>query len=103
MSLTDQLKIIREKLLANRAKPGTVAFLDLRIREAASAPDSPSAPRVPEMMIIRHLTRRTDVRDTDIELDLLNLLPEENSRPRVELEETERQPRPHSFYRKKKA
>lgn len=102
MPLYEQLKTLREKLAANQARPATLAFLDLRIREAASVVEPPNAPRVPEPMIIRHLTRRNDVRGTDIEVDLLNLLPQEEARPRIELEEETHRPKPHSFYRKQK-
>ncbi len=102
MPLYEQLKTIREKLVANNARPATLAFMDQRIREAVSVAEPPNAPRVPEAMIIRHLTRRNDVRGNDIEVDLLNLLPQEEARPRIELEEEIRRPKPHSFYRKQK-
>ncbi len=100
MPLYEQLKTLRDRLAANNARPATLAFLDQRIREAATVAEPPNSPRVPETMIIRHLTRRNDVRGTDIEVDLLNLLPQEEARPRVELEEEAHRPKPHSFYRK---
>jgi len=102
LPLYEQLKTLREKLLANRAQPVTLTFLDQRIRETAGIAEPPNSPRVPESMIIRHLTRRNDVRGTDIEVDLLNLLPQEEFKPRVELEEEIHRPKPHSFYKKKK-
>lgn len=102
MPLYEQLKLIRDKLVANRARPTTISFVDQRIREAAAVVEPPSAPRVSERMIIGHLTRRNDVRGSDIEVDLLNLLPEEEAKPQIELEEEIRRPKPHSFYRKQK-
>ena len=102
MSMYDQLKNIRAKLVANRVGRASIAFIDQRINEAKAIPETPSAPYISEAMIIRHLTRRQDVRETDIELDLLNLLPQEEAKPRVELDEVTHQPKPHSFYRKQK-
>jgi hypothetical protein len=98
----EQLKMLRDKLVANGAQAATLAFVDLRIREAAAVVEPPNAPRVPETMIIRHLNRRNDVRGSDIEVDLLNLLPEDDAKPRVELEEQDYHPKPHSFYKKQK-
>ena len=102
MPMHEQLKVLREKLVANGATPATLTFVDQRIREAAAVVEPPNAPRVPETMIIRHLTRRNDVRGSDIEVDLLNLLPQDDAKPRVELEEQDYPPKPHSFYKKQK-
>lgn len=102
MSMYEQLKVIRDKLAANRAQRASIAFIEQRMNEAKAISESPDAPRVSELMILRHLTRRQDVRETDIEVDLLNLLPQDEARPRVELDEVTRQPKPHSFYRKQK-
>ncbi|TAK31820.1 MAG: hypothetical protein EPO21_16375 [Chloroflexota bacterium] len=102
MSMYEQLKSIRDKLTANRARRASIAFIEQRMSEAKAVPESPSAPYVSEAMIIRHLTRRQDVRETDIEVDLLNLLPQDEAKPRIEIEEVTRQPKPHSFYRQQK-
>ena len=102
MIMYEQLKNIRAKLVANRAGRASIAFIDQRMSEAKAIPETPGAPYISEAMIIRHLTRRQDVRETDIEVDLLNLLPQEESKPRAELDEVTRQPKPHSFYRKQK-
>ncbi|HUZ78104.1 MAG TPA: hypothetical protein VMV93_11045 [Chloroflexota bacterium] len=107
MAVYDTLLTIRQKLETNQAGTESLTFIDARLREAE--PEIGNNIYVSENMILRHLVRRTDVRGTDIEIDLLNLMPDETPREvRSELEEGVREaPKPHSFYqdakRKKRA
>lgn len=102
MAVYDTLLNIRQKLEANNAGEDSLNFIDLRIMEAE--PEMGNNIYVSENMILRHLVRRTDVRGTDIEIDLLNLMPEETPRERSELEEgVETGPKhSHTYYKELK-
>ena len=102
MAVYDTLLNIRQKLEANQAGDESLAFIDERLRDAE--PEIGNNIYVSENMILRHLVRRTDVRGTDIEIDLLNLMPDEAPVRRSELEEgVETGPKhSHTFYREQK-
>jgi hypothetical protein len=85
VAVYDTLLNIRQKLEANGAGWDTIDFIDKRIAEAE--PEMGNNIYVSENMILRHLVRRNDVRGTDIEIDLLNLMPDEAPQQRSELEE----------------
>jgi len=85
LAVYDTLLNIRAKLEANGAGWDSIEFIDKRIAEAE--PEMGNNIYVSENMILRHLVRRTDVRGTDIEIDLLNLMPDETPQRRSELEE----------------
>lgn len=99
MAVYDTLLNIRQKLEANNAGDDSLNFIDLRLQEAE--PEIGNNIYVSENMILRHLVRRTDVRGTDIEIDLLNLMPDDAPRERSELEEgVETGPKhSHTYYR----
>lgn len=102
MPLYDQLGTIKQKLLdQGRNHPATMAFLDARMREAAALP--PNMPYISELSILRRLATRRDVRDTDIEMDLLALMPDEEPEVTADVEtEIHSTPRNHSFYKHQK-
>ncbi|HVA24360.1 MAG TPA: hypothetical protein VMW62_08205 [Chloroflexota bacterium] len=85
MAVYDTLSNIRQKLEANNAGDDSLHFMELRMAEAE--PEMGNNIYVSENMILRHLVRRTDVRGTDIEIDLLNLMPDDAPQQRSELEE----------------
>ena len=80
----------------------SIDFIDQRIFEAE--PEMGNNIYVSENMILRHLVRRTDVRGTDIEIDLLNLMPDDAPQQRSELEEgVEVAPKhSHTYYKEMK-
>lgn len=102
MAVYDTLLTIRQKLENNQAGGESLDFIDQRIREAE--PEMGNNIYVSENMILRHLVRRQDVRGTDIEIDLLNLMPDEAPQRRSELEEgVEQAPKhSHTYYREMK-
>ena len=102
MAVYDTLLNIRQKLEFNQAGEESLDFIDQRIREAE--PEMGNNIYVSENMILRHLVRRTDVRGTDIEIDLLNLMPDEAPARRSELEEgVDAGPQhSHTFYKEVK-
>ncbi len=103
MALYEQLALIKEKLEAiGRANPDTVSFLDARMKEAAALPSN--MPHMSELTILRRLMGRRDVRDTEIEMDLLALMPDDEPEARSEIESTavHSTPRSHSFYKHQK-
>jgi hypothetical protein len=85
LAVYDTLSNIRQKLEANNAGEDSLHFIELRMAEAE--PEMGNNIYVSENMILRHLVRRTDVRGTDIEIDLLNLMPDDAPQQRSELEE----------------
>src|SRR6185312_9888660 len=85
VAVYDTLLNIRSRLEANNAGEDSLNFIDLRLQEAE--PEIGNNIYVSENMILRHLVRRTDVRGTDIEIDLLNLMPDDAPQQRSELEE----------------
>lgn len=85
MAVYDTLSNIRQKLEANNAGEDSLHFMELRMAEAE--PEMGNNIYVSENMILRHLVRRTDVRGTDIEIDLLNLMPDDAPQQRSELEQ----------------
>ena len=99
MAVYDTLLNIRQKLEANNAGDDSLDFIDRRIAEAE--PEMGNNIYVSENMILRHLVRRTDVRGTDIEIDLLNLMPDDMPQQRSELEEgVDTGPKhSHNYYR----
>jgi hypothetical protein len=98
LAVYDTLLNIRQKLEANNAGYPTITFIDERIREAE--PEMGNNIYVSENMILRHLVRRTDVRGTDIEIDLLNLMPDDAPAQRSEIEQgVQEGPRPSSYYK----
>ena len=103
MAVYDTLLNIRAKLENNSAGQESLDFIDNRLREAE--PEIGNNIYVSENMILRHLVRRTDVRGTDIEIDLLNLMPDDAPAQRSELEEgVETGPKhSHTYYRDLKA
>jgi len=107
LAVYDTLLNIRQKLEGNNAGYDSISFIDARLLEAE--PEMGNNIYVSESMILRHLVRRTDVRGTDIEIDLLNLMPEETPREqRSEIDEATREaPKTHAYYleqkKKKKA
>ena len=101
MAVYDTLLNIRQKLESNNAGYETLDFIDQRVREAE--PEMGNNIYVSENMILRHLVRRTDVRGTDIEIDLLNLMPDEAPERKSELEEGVREgPKTHAYYQQLK-
>jgi len=102
VAVYDTLLNIRQKLEINQAGDESLRFIDDRIHEAE--PEMGNNIYVSENMILRHLVRRTDVRGTDIEIDLLNLMPDEAPVRRSELEEgVDTGPKhSHTFYRDQK-
>lgn len=99
MAVYDTLLNIRQKLEANGAGYDSIDFIDKRIAEAE--PEMGNNIYVSENMILRHLVRRTDVRGTDIEIDLLNLMPDDLPERRSEIEEgVETGPKhSHTYYK----
>ena len=99
MAVYDTLANIRQKLEANNAGEDSLHFIELRMAEAE--PEMGNNIYVSENMILRHLVRRTDVRGTDIEIDLLNLMPDDAPQQRSELEEgVETGPKhSHTYYK----
>jgi hypothetical protein len=85
LAVYDTLLNIRQKLEVNNAGEDSLQFIDQRIAEAE--PEMGNNIYVSENMILRHLVRRSDVRGTDIEIDLLNLMPDDAPQQRSELEE----------------
>ena len=102
MAVYDTLSNIRQKLEANNAGDDSLNFIELRMAEAE--PEMGNNIYVSENMILRHLVRRTDVRGTDIEIDLLNLMPDEAPQQRSELEQgVEAGPKhSHTYYKEEK-
>jgi hypothetical protein len=102
MAVYDTLLNIRQKLEANNAGYDTLDFIEQRILEAE--PEMGNNIYVSENMILRHLVRRTDVRGRDIEIDLLNLMPDDGPERRSELEEgVEAGPKhSHTYYKELK-
>ena len=102
MAVYDTLLNIRQKLEANQAGEESLLFIDERLRDAE--PEIGNNIYVSENMILRHLVRRQDVRGTDIEIDLLNLMPDEAPQRLSELEEgVDTGPKhSHTFYREQK-
>ena len=84
LAVYDTLSNIRLKLEANNAGEDSLHFIELRMAEAE--PEMGNNIYVSENMILRHLVRRSDVRGTDIEIDLLNLMPDDAPQQRSELE-----------------
>lgn len=103
MAVYDTLLNIRQKLEGNGAGDDSLRFIDDRVREAE--PEIGNNIYVSETMILRHLLRRSDVRDTDIEIDLLNLMPDDAPQQRSEIETgIEIGPKhSHAYYRDVKA
>jgi hypothetical protein len=85
LAVYDTLLNIRQKLEANSAGQDSIDFIEQRMVEAE--PEMGNNIYVSENMILRHLVRRSDVRGTDIEIDLLNLMPDDAPQQRSELEE----------------
>jgi len=102
VAVYDTLLNIRQKLEANNAGDESLYFIDARIAEAE--PEMGNNIYVSENMILRHLVRRSDVRGTDIEIDLLNLMPDDAPDRRSELEEgVETGPKhSHTYYKELK-
>ena len=102
MAVYDTLLNIRQKLEVNNAGEESLRFIDDRILEAE--PEMGNNIYVSENMILRHLVRRSDVRGTDIEIDLLNLMPDDAPDRRSELEEgVETGPKhSHTYYKELK-
>jgi len=102
VAVYDTLLNIRQKLEFNNAGDDSLRFIDDRLRDAE--PEMGNNIYVSENMILRHLVRRSDVRGTDIEIDLLNLMPDEAPQRRSELEEgVDTGPKhSHTYYREQK-
>jgi hypothetical protein len=108
MNVYEQLIAIRDQLEQNGAHENSVALVEKFIARAETERDSETS--VPQVQMVRHLLRQKEALDNDaIYNDLQELMDNFTSRRvsdeavRPAYEETERQPKPHSYYRQQKA
>lgn len=104
MNAYEQLVIIRDRLEQLGAHEDSIAMVNRLIKR--TEPDRDSETNVPQSMVLRHMLRQREVLDNySIYNDLQELVSEyedRRSEERSELEEEERRPRPHSYYRQQK-
>jgi hypothetical protein len=107
MNVYEQLLSIRDQLEQNGAHEDSITLVEKFIRRAQSERDSTTS--VAQVQMVRHLLKQKEALDNDaIYNDLQELMDNYTSRRvsddevRPEYEETDRRPRPHSFYRQQK-
>ncbi len=104
MNAYEQLVSIQRQLELNGASEDSVELVEKFIKRAESERDSQTS--VAQVMMVRHLLRQREALDNDaIYNDLQELMDGYESRRisedevRPAYEDTERRPRPHSYYR----
>ncbi len=104
MNAYEQLATIKHQLELNGAHEDTVALVEKFLKRAESERESQTS--VAQVMMLRHLLRQREALDNDaIFNDLQELMDSFESRRvsdddvRPAYEDTERRPRPHSYYR----
>ena len=107
MNAYEQLEAIRDRLEHNGAHEDSIALVDKILARAQSQRDDNTS--VTQVMMIRHLLRQREALDHDaIYNDLQELLDGFSSRQvnedevRPAYDDTDRRPRPHSYYRSMK-
>jgi hypothetical protein len=108
MNAYEQLSLIRDQLELNGAHEDTIALVEKFVVRAES--ERLSQTSVPQIMMIRHLLKQREAIDNyAIYNDLQELMSVHDAKRqsdddvRPAYEDTERHPRPHSFYRSQKA
>jgi hypothetical protein len=108
MNAYEQLTMIRDQLEQNGASEETIALVEKFVVRAES--ERLSQTSVPQTMMIRHLLRQREAIDNyAVYNDLQELMSIHDARRqndddvRPAYEDTERHPRPHSYYRGQKA
>ena len=108
MNAYEQLTIIRDQLEQNGANEDTIALVEKFVVRAES--ERLSQTSVPQTMMIRNLLKQREAIDNyAIYNDLQELMSIHDARRqsdddvRPAYEDTERHPRPHSYYRGQKA
>jgi hypothetical protein len=108
VNVYEQLVAIKGRLEENGASEDSVALVEKFIERAESERYSETS--VPQVQMIRHLLRQKEALDNDaIYNDFQELMDIYTSRRisddavRPAYEDTERRPRPHSFYKQQKA
>jgi hypothetical protein len=101
MNAYEQLGVIRERLEQQGAHEDTIAMIDRLIARAASERESHMS--VTQVAMVRHMLRQREAIDnTSIYDDLQDLIHEIERAPaeaRPAWEDTERRPKPRSYYR----
>jgi hypothetical protein len=107
MNAYEQLSLIRDQLELNGAHEDTIALVEKFVVRAES--ERLSQTSVPQIMMIRHLLKQREAIDNyAIYNDLQELMSVHDARRQSEddvrpaYEDTERHPRPHSYYRSQK-
>ena len=107
MNAYEQLTLIRDQLEMNGAHEDTISLVEKFVVRAES--ERLSQTSVPQTMMIRHLLKQREALDNyAIYNDLQELMTEHDARRqsdddvRPAYEDTERHPRPHSYYRDQK-
>lgn len=104
MNAYEQLLAIRDRLEQNGASEDSVELVEKFLKRAESERESNTS--VPQVMMIRHLLKQREALDSDaIYNDLQELMDTFDSRRiseddvRPAYEDSDRRPRPHSYYR----
>jgi hypothetical protein len=107
MNAYEQLTMIRDQLEQNGANEDTISLVEKFVARAES--ERLSQTSVPQTMMIRHLLKQREAIDNyAIYNDLQELMSIHDARRqsdddvRPAYEDTERHPRPHSYYRGQK-
>lgn len=107
MNVYEQLVAIKDRLEQNGASEDSISLVEKFIQRAESERDSDTS--VPQVQMIRHLLRQKEALDNDaIYNDFQELMDAYTSRRisddavRPAYEDTERRPKPHSYYKKAK-
>jgi hypothetical protein len=108
VNVYEQLLLIRNRLEQNGASEDSIELVDKFIGRAESERDSQTS--VPQIMMLKHLLRQKEALDSDaIYNDLQELMDDFNTRRvsedevRPAYEDSERHPKPHSYYKQHKA
>lgn len=108
MNIFEQLVSIRDRLEQNGAHEDSISLVDKLISRAESERDSQTS--VPQIMMLKHLLRQKEALDNDaIYNDLQELMDGFTARKvsddevRPAYEDTDRRPKPHSYYKQQKA
>ena len=104
MNAYEQLTTIRDQLELNGASEDSIELVEKFLRRAESERESQTS--VPQVMMLRHLLRQREALDNyAVYNDLQELMEGIESRRvsdddvRPAYEDTERRPRPHSYYK----
>jgi hypothetical protein len=108
VNIFEQLVSIRDRLEQNGAHEDSISLVDKLISRAESERDSQTS--VPQIMMLKHLLRQKEALDNDaIYNDLQELMDGFTARKvsddevRPAYEDTDRRPKPHSYYKQQKA